>query len=89
MYENLGTQWASSVPAFLGLACGPLPFLFYRYGKALRERSKYSSEAERIMNEMAKRSVAAGPAEKENAEIGVEPAGFTSDQDNHGGKVEV
>lgn len=44
MYENLGTQWASSVPAFLALACLPMPFIFYKYGAAIRRRSKYAPE---------------------------------------------
>lgn len=48
MYRNLGTQWASSVPAFLGLACTPFPFLFFRYGRAIRSRCKYSAEAMHI-----------------------------------------
>ncbi|KZT30282.1 MFS general substrate transporter [Neolentinus lepideus HHB14362 ss-1] len=39
MYHNLGTQWASSLVAFLALACVPLPFLFYRYGADIRNMS--------------------------------------------------
>ncbi|KAK2752859.1 hypothetical protein FQN54_008012 [Arachnomyces sp. PD_36] len=52
MYENLGVHWASSVPAFLALACAPLPFLFYKYGAAIRERCKYSAEAAKIMAQL-------------------------------------
>ncbi|TFK51411.1 MFS general substrate transporter [Heliocybe sulcata] len=40
MYHNLGTQWASSLVAFLALACVPLPFMFYRYGARIRSMSK-------------------------------------------------
>ncbi|KAG9790334.1 synaptic vesicle transporter, partial [Aureobasidium melanogenum] len=29
MYDNLGDQWASSIPAFLALGCLPFPFLFH------------------------------------------------------------
>jgi hypothetical protein len=47
MYKNLGTQWASSVPAFLALACTPMPFIFSKYGKYLRDRSKYAQEAQK------------------------------------------
>lgn len=50
MYQNLGIQWASSIPAFLALACAPMPFLFYKFGKWLRDRSKYASEARKIMD---------------------------------------
>ncbi|KAJ5801905.1 Major facilitator superfamily domain general substrate transporter [Penicillium pulvis] len=47
MYNNLGTQWASSIPAFLSLAFTPLPFIFFRFGSKLRAKSKFANEAER------------------------------------------
>ncbi|KAJ9607902.1 hypothetical protein H2200_007981 [Cladophialophora chaetospira] len=46
MYENLGYQWASSLLGFLALACVPMPFFFYRYGKQIRARSRFNSKAE-------------------------------------------
>ena len=49
MYENLGIHWASSIPAFLALACVPAPFLFYKYGPRIRRGQKYSREAEEMM----------------------------------------
>ena len=49
MYQSLGIHWASSVPAFLAVACIPFPFLFYRYGAAVRKRCKYSKQAMDIM----------------------------------------
>jgi multidrug resistance protein len=52
MYENLGIHWASSVPAFLALACLPAPFVLYRYGAAIRRRCTYSAQAERAMAEL-------------------------------------
>lgn len=45
MYQNLGIHWASSVPAFLALACVPFPFLFYRYGAQIRSRCKFAAQA--------------------------------------------
>ena len=42
MYEKLGTQWASSLLGFLALLMAPIPMVLYRYGPALRLRSKYS-----------------------------------------------
>ncbi|GBE81643.1 MFS general substrate transporter [Sparassis latifolia] len=39
MYHNLGNGWAASVWGFISLAMIPIPFLFYRYGKAIRARS--------------------------------------------------
>jgi len=46
MYHNLGYQWAGTLVAFLGLACCPIPFLFYKYGAAIRKRSKYAYSGE-------------------------------------------
>ncbi|KAH8819819.1 major facilitator superfamily domain-containing protein [Xylogone sp. PMI_703] len=45
MYHNLGIHWASSIPAFLALACVPFPFLFYKFGGSIRARCKYAAEA--------------------------------------------
>ncbi|CCE63410.1 hypothetical protein TPHA_0E03200 [Tetrapisispora phaffii CBS 4417] len=42
MYHRLGYEWASTLMAFIGLACCAIPFLFYRYGATIRKRSKYA-----------------------------------------------
>lgn len=42
MYAKLGYQWASSLLAFISLACCGIPFLFYFKGAAIRKRSKYA-----------------------------------------------
>lgn len=42
MYHKLGDQWASSLLAFLALAMLPFPFLFFKYGKRLRNKSKFA-----------------------------------------------
>ncbi|KAF1989397.1 synaptic vesicle transporter [Aulographum hederae CBS 113979] len=49
MYDALGIHWASSIPAFLALACVPFPFLFYKYGQSIRKKCKYSAEADAFM----------------------------------------
>lgn len=49
MYDSLGIHWASSVPAFLALACVPFPFLFYKYGAAIRSRCKYAAQSQEFM----------------------------------------
>lgn len=88
MYANLGVQWASSVPAFLSLACVPFPFLFYKYGLVIRERCKYAAEAKRISDalEAATRAAAGVPgalpgdqpepeqALEDKAEMGMTPS---------------
>ncbi|CAH0057435.1 unnamed protein product [Clonostachys solani] len=45
MYNNLGIHWASTILAFLSLACVPFPFLFYRYGAVIRQKCAYAAEA--------------------------------------------
>jgi hypothetical protein len=52
MYANLGIHWASSIPAFLALACVPFPFLFYMYGEAIRQRCKFAAEAAKLLEQM-------------------------------------
>ncbi|EXJ69737.1 uncharacterized protein A1O5_06808 [Cladophialophora psammophila CBS 110553] len=57
MYENLGNQWASSIPAFLVLGCLPFPFLFHKYGPQIRSQCKYASEAAKVLETMRRRHV--------------------------------
>jgi len=58
MYESLGNQWASSIPAFLVLGCLPFPFLFHKYGPEIRSKCKYASEATKILEMMRHRHIA-------------------------------
>ncbi|PGG95227.1 hypothetical protein GX51_08302 [Blastomyces parvus] len=52
MYEDLGIHWASTIPAFLALACVPFPFIFYKYGAAIRRRCKFAAEADEFMRKL-------------------------------------
>ncbi|OQO05106.1 hypothetical protein B0A48_08126 [Cryoendolithus antarcticus] len=54
MYGRLGIHWASTIPAFLALACVPMPFLFYKYGAKIRESCKYAAESAAFMQKMQK-----------------------------------
>ncbi|KAL3448025.1 major facilitator superfamily domain-containing protein [Aspergillus insuetus] len=45
MYEKLVYQWATSILAFLTLLMMPLPWAFYKYGKWLREKSRFATAA--------------------------------------------
>jgi hypothetical protein len=56
MFSKLGLHWASSVPAFLAVACLPFPFLFYRYGESIRLRCKFASEAAEALRKMRTRA---------------------------------
>lgn len=43
MYRGLGIHWASSIPAFVAVACIPLPFGFYVFGERIRGRCRYAA----------------------------------------------
>ena len=42
MYDRLGDQWASTLLAFIGLACCAIPFVFWIYGARIRRFSKFA-----------------------------------------------
>ncbi|KAL4890055.1 major facilitator superfamily domain-containing protein [Aspergillus ambiguus] len=67
MYEDLGIHWASSIPAFLAVACVPFPFLFYKYGPAIRRKCKYSAESDDFMRKLMEQ-VTRSPPETEETE---------------------
>ena len=52
MFKNLGIHWASSIPAFLTVACLPFPFLIYKYGPTIRMKCKYAREAAVLISRM-------------------------------------
>jgi hypothetical protein len=43
MFERLGNGWAGSLLGFIALGLMPLPWVFYRYGRALRSRSSFET----------------------------------------------
>ncbi|OJD35687.1 mfs multidrug transporter [Diplodia corticola] len=65
MYADLGIHWASSIPAFLALACVPFPFLFYKYGPAIRSRCKYAAQAAAFLEKLKGQAVAEEQADEE------------------------
>lgn len=44
MYKKLGTEWATSLLAFLCVALAPIPLLFWKYGQKLRSMSRFAFE---------------------------------------------
>ncbi|KAI5950652.1 NAG4 [Candida margitis] len=46
MYHRLGYEWASSLMAFISLACCAIPYLFYIFGARIRTYSKYAYSPE-------------------------------------------
>ncbi|GAD94284.1 MFS transporter [Paecilomyces variotii No. 5] len=67
MYDGLGIHWASCIPAFLALACVPFPFIFYKYGPAVRRKCKYAAEADEFIRKLAEKALQAeGATEKQS-----------------------
>lgn len=42
MYERLNDQWASTLLAFIALACCAIPYVFYFKGASIRRFSKFA-----------------------------------------------
>ncbi|KAH3676325.1 hypothetical protein WICPIJ_009135 [Wickerhamomyces pijperi] len=42
MYHRLGNEWATSLLAFISLACCAIPYVFFFFGARIRARSKYA-----------------------------------------------
>ena len=49
MYNRLGYQWATTLMAFISLACCLIPYMFYFYGARVRTFSKYAYSPEMDM----------------------------------------
>src|ERR1700712_1511981 len=71
MFKTLGIHWASSIPAFLALACVPFPFLFYKYGARIRAKCKYSAESARFLKSLRENA----PDQHEEDEDGLDEDG--------------
>lgn len=46
LFMSIGVWWGQSIPAVLSLICLPFPFVFYRFGPAIRKRCKYAREVQ-------------------------------------------
>lgn len=42
MFDALGVGWGGSLIGFVAIALAPIPFVFYRYGGKIREKSKFA-----------------------------------------------
>lgn len=71
MYATCGYQWASMILFFMALACCGIPFLFWKYGAKIRERSKYAY---------------AGDDEEEQAQKAAGSASGSGDEENQIGR---
>ncbi|KAL2131033.1 hypothetical protein VTI74DRAFT_5623 [Chaetomium olivicolor] len=75
MYSDLGIHWASTIPAFLALACTPFPFLFYKYGARIRMKCKYASEAAAVFERMHAASQQQQQQQQQEEEAGAGSSG--------------
>lgn len=41
MYNNLGPNWAGTLLGLLEVACIPIPFIFWKYGHKIRQKSTF------------------------------------------------
>lgn len=65
MYARLGYEWASTLLAFISLACCGIPFLFWTYGARIRQKSKYAYAGEED-EKVANASEGIGPVVRED-----------------------
>jgi DHA1 family multidrug resistance protein-like MFS transporter len=42
MFNGMHIQWAGTLIGLIGLLLAPVPFLFFKFGKSIRRRSKYA-----------------------------------------------
>ncbi|KAL1743340.1 major facilitator superfamily domain-containing protein [Schizophyllum fasciatum] len=61
MFQQLTVKWAATLLGLIGLLLAPSPFLFYRYGPAIRARSTYAPCLDlKIAKELAEEKAAMG-----------------------------
>jgi ABC-type transport system involved in cytochrome bd biosynthesis fused ATPase/permease subunit len=41
VYEKLDIDWATSLLGFIALVLMPVPWVFYKFGPQIRQRSRY------------------------------------------------
>ena len=75
MYAGCGYQWASMILFFMALACCGIPFLFWKYGAKIREKSKYAYAGDDDGDEAAKAAGAASGASDEENQVASEKQG--------------
>ncbi|QPG95263.1 hypothetical protein C2857_007919 [Epichloe festucae Fl1] len=83
MYKDLGIHWASTIPAFLALACVPFPFLFYKYGARIRAKCKFAAQSAAFMEKLRQQEIIDGTNTGEKGQDGeMETGGRRSSRDS-------
>ncbi|KAK4684526.1 hypothetical protein P7C73_g5648, partial [Tremellales sp. Uapishka_1] len=57
MFGNLGINWASTLVAFLALACSPMPIVFYIWGRRVRRKTQFGRSADDMGQMMRKMAI--------------------------------
>lgn len=52
MFHGMGFQWAGLLLALIATVIAPIPFVFYRYGERVRERSARATQVKRVRDEV-------------------------------------
>ncbi|SCU85788.1 LADA_0D09670g1_1 [Lachancea dasiensis] len=63
MYNRLGYEWATSLMAFIALACCAIPYVFYIFGARIRKRSKYAYSPVMDTNKIGAKDVESCPSD--------------------------
>ncbi|BGP43462.1 hypothetical protein JCM10449v2_007497 [Rhodotorula kratochvilovae] len=79
MFAALGVNWACSLIGFVAILTAPAPFIFYRYGWRLREKSRFApcldvGLREQVAREEAEREAERGRTERDEEKVGGEKA---------------
>ncbi|KAH8168939.1 major facilitator superfamily protein [Sarocladium implicatum] len=45
MFDGMGIQWAATLLGCVAIVLAPIPFIFYKYGRKIREKSAYAPTA--------------------------------------------
>lgn len=89
MYDRLGIHWGSSISAFLAAACLPFPWIFYKYGPAIRRHCRYAAESARQLDAQTDRmraqaeQKAAGEKSSEQSAQAASSVSATSNEGSH------
>ncbi|KAI1451385.1 MFS general substrate transporter [Annulohypoxylon moriforme] len=89
MYANLGIHWASTIPAFLALICVPVPFLFYKFGPAIRKRCKYAAKSAAFMEKLQDQQASSGREESTEQEEDEKTEGRTPSTEESGAEIQT
>ena len=69
MYDRLGYQWASSLLAFIALACCAIPFILYFNGAVIRKHSRFAYAPTPEEEDAIERLAEQRRKERENREV--------------------